>query len=102
MLFAEEFQTLIEVKKSLIQKAVENGVAKSSTLQVQTSRADAKVEEAILQVQHLAQTFAHFAKAAEDAAAAAGDAAAAAAPADPAAPAQSIDFKAAAEAKTNG
>lgn len=94
MLFAEEFQTLIEVKKSLIQKAVENGVAKSSTLQVQTSRADAKVEEAILQVQHLAQTFAHFAKAAEDAAAAA-------VPGEQPT-AQSIDFKAAAEAKTNG
>lgn len=89
MLFAEEFQTLIAVKKSMIEKAVEAGVGKSSTLQVQTSRADAKIEEAILQVQHLAQTFAHFEKAAEAAAAAA-------------APAQSIDFAAAAEAKGNG
>jgi stress response protein SCP2 len=66
-MFAEEFETLIEVKKSIIKKAVEGGVAKSSTLQVQTQRVDAKIEEAILQVQHLGHTFAHFAKAEADA-----------------------------------
>ena len=73
MLFAEEFQTLIEVKKSIIMKAVENGVAKSSTLQVQTNRTDAKIEEAILQVQHLAVTFAQITKAEADAVAAAAE-----------------------------
>ena len=71
MLFAEEFQTLIEVKKSVIMKAVENGVAKSSTLQVQTNRTDAKIEEAILQVQHRAMTFDQILKAEADAVAAA-------------------------------
>jgi len=63
MLFAEEFQTLIEVKKSVIMKAVEKGVAKSSTLQMQTQRTDAKLEEAILHVQHLAMTFDQILKA---------------------------------------
>jgi hypothetical protein len=71
MLFAEEFQTLIEVKKSVIMKAVENGVAKSSTLQMQTQRTDAKIEEAILHVQHLAMTFDQILKAEADAVAAA-------------------------------
>lgn len=70
-MFSEEFQTLIQVKKSIIMKAIENGVSRSSTLQVQTNRVDAKVEEAILQLQHLNQTFNHFAKAQEDAVASA-------------------------------
>jgi len=70
MLFAEEFQTLIEVKKSVITKAVANGVAKSSTLQMQTQRTDAKIEEAILHVQHLAMTFDQILKAEAEAVAA--------------------------------
>jgi hypothetical protein len=70
-MFEEEFETLIEVKRSIIKKAVEGGVAKSSTLQVQTQRVDAKIEEAILQVQHLGHTFAHFIKAEADAVSAA-------------------------------
>jgi hypothetical protein len=96
-MFAEEFETLIEVKKSIIKKAVENGVAKSSTLQVQTQRVDAKLEEAILQVQHLGNTFAHFAKAEADAVSAA---------ATEATPGGNVTFAeaqaAAAEAKGNG
>lgn len=71
MLFEAEYKQVLELKKSVIKQAVENGVATSSTLQMITSRLDAKIEDLALYLAHAGQNFAVFKEMAEKAASAA-------------------------------
>ena len=63
--FAEEFIGLQQIKTGLITKAVAGGVSKSATSQLVFSRTDAKLEEAILYVQHADSTMQYFDRLAE-------------------------------------
>ena len=66
--FHDEFMALQGIKRALMEKAIEGGVNKSQTCQLVFSRCDAKLEEAILYVQHADMTMAFFDKLAEQAA----------------------------------
>ena len=67
--FGEEFLALQGIKRALVEKAIAGGVGKSQTAQLVFSRMEAKMEEAILYVQHADATMHYFDALAEKSAA---------------------------------